>query len=232
MSILLLSSIPAGLLAESSEQQTPFDSRLCHPLGTRAMTTGPANLASTVMSQDRTMARTRLFDEDDDGGLSLLSQAHSRDDIHANISWDFSGHNQHFESLDSDSTTADGSMLEPLPVMPLELSMREFLQLCEEAFSTTERRQVISVGGETYSLTGDDGNCVDLTEPLMDILVVSGQAYRVVDPAGDWWVDLTQPLENVVVVNGAPTPSKPPYRQAAVGLERVAVGPLEDGDAM
>ena len=179
------------------------------------MTTGLANLASTGVSQDRTMARTRLFDEDDDGGLSLLSQAHSRDDIHANTSWDFSGHNQHFESLDSDSTTADGSMLEPLPVMPLELSMREFLQLCEEAFSTTERRQVISVGGETYSLTGDDGNCVDLTEPLMDILVVSGQAYRVVDPAGDWWVDLTQPLENVVVVNGAPD-----AKQAAISASR------------
>ena len=164
------------------------------------MTTGLANLASTGVSQDRTMARTRLFDEDDDGGLSLLSQAHSRDDIHANISWDFSGHNQHFESLDSDSTTADGSMLEPLPAMPLELSMREFLQLCEEAFSVTEKREVIPVGGETYGLPGDDDDCVDLTAPLMDILVVSGHAYRVIDPAGDWCVDLTQPLENVIVV--------------------------------
>ena len=61
----------------------------------------------------------------------------------------------------------------------------------------------MSGGGETDALTGDEGGCVDLTEPFMDILVVSGQAYRVIEPAGDWCVDVTQPQENVVVVNSA-----------------------------
>ncbi|OAQ74407.1 hypothetical protein VFPFJ_10953 [Purpureocillium lilacinum] len=150
------------------------------------------------------MASTRLYDEDVDGELSPLSQEHSRDETHAGISWDFFFNDtQHFESLDGNSNTADVSMLDPLPAMPLGLSIVEFLQLCEEAFSITAKRQVISVGGDTYDLTGNDGACVDLTEPLMDILVVSGQAYRVVDPAGDWSVDLTQPLENVIVIKGA-----------------------------
>ncbi|UNI24847.1 hypothetical protein JDV02_010565 [Purpureocillium takamizusanense] len=177
------------------------------------MTTVHANLASTSVSQDCTMASTRLFDEEVDGELSPPSQAHSRDDTHAGFSWDFFfGDTQHFESLDGDSTTADGSMLDPLPAMPLELSMTEFLQLCEEAFSITAKRQVISVGSETYALMGDGSDCVDLTEPLVDILVVSGQAYRVADPAGDWCVELTQPLENVVVVKGTAVARRPRSR--------------------
>ncbi|KAK4076880.1 hypothetical protein Purlil1_12535 [Purpureocillium lilacinum] len=135
----------------------------------RAMTTGPTGLSPTDASRGWAMASTRLYDEDVDGELSPLSQEHSRDETHAGISWDFFNDTQQFESLDGNSNTADVG----------------FLQLCEEAFSITAKRQVISVGGDTYALTGNDGACVDLTEPLMDILVISGQAYRVVDPAGD-----------------------------------------------
>ncbi|KAJ6440923.1 histone H4 [Purpureocillium lavendulum] len=150
------------------------------------------------------MASTRPHHEEVDGEPSSLSKAHSRDEAHAAFSWDsFSSGHQHYESLGSDSNTVDLALQDPLPVLPPDLSMEEFLQLCEEAYSITAERRVILVDGNAYALAGDDGDCVDLTEPLMDILVVSNQAYRVVDLAGDWWVDLTQPLENVVVVNGA-----------------------------
>ncbi|GJN78714.1 hypothetical protein PLIIFM63780_002223 [Purpureocillium lilacinum] len=168
------------------------------------------------------MASTPLSDEEVDGELSPLGQAHSRDEIHAGFSWYFFFGDTHpFESLDSDST-ADVPVLDPLPVMPLDLSMEEVLLLCEEAFSITAERQVIYVGGYTYALNGDDGDCVDLTEPLMDILMVSGQAYRVVGPAGDWCVDLTEPLQNVVVEGRVSEESHPSAGCAFVSHHRTS----------
>ncbi|KAK4072834.1 hypothetical protein Purlil1_13241 [Purpureocillium lilacinum] len=106
----------------------------------REIATIPVNLSATDTFWGSDMANPHSHTEDD-RELPHLSLAHSRSESHASFSWGpFFSNTQHFESLDSGSNAADVPVLDPLSVMPLELSMEEFLQLGEEAFSAAGDR--------------------------------------------------------------------------------------------